>query len=727
MLPLRSRRLLAFFTLVCTISMILGTGPEPVQSQGGVTITVDASSARHSINPNIYGVAFATTAQLNDLNSPLNRWGGNPTTRYNWQQNCDNRAFDFYFESIAYGNATPGAEADTFISDTKTANAQAMMTIPLCDWIAKVGPNRSKLCSFSIAKYGQQQDRDFQYFPDAGNGVLTNGQNVVGNDPNDANTPNSSAIQQAWAQHLVTQWGGANNGGLKYYIMDNEPSIWFSTHRDVAPTGVLMEDYRNKFIDYATKIKLADPNAIVVGPEEWGWSAYILSGYDQQYGALHGYSNLPDRVAHNNMDYMPWLLQQLKQNQTATGKRLLDVFSLHFYPQGGEYSNDVSTSMQMKRNRSTRGLWDPNYLDEAWIGTQVQLIPRMKDWVSTYYPGTPTAITEYSWGAENHINGATAQADIFGIFGREGLDMATRWTTPAASTPTYKAMKMYRNYDGSKSTFGDTSVSATAPNPDQVSAFAAQRSSDGALTVMVINKNLSGSTSTTVNLANFSHQGTAQVWQLTSANTINHLSNLTVTGTSFSTTLPAQSVTLFVLPQAVGTAPTVSQFLPIASSPGKTITVKGTGFVNGQTQVFFGGTNLIPAGTVTVVDSTTLTAVVPATGSGAANINGYLTVRVNGQSATTQNLADSSTAPCNASATYSQFVLCGDITGEGLTAQASDIALARAFTQFQAVPTIRQRLAADVVPLNGTCRGDGTITTTDITFLRAVSFGQATF
>ncbi len=53
--------------------------------------------------------------------------------------------------------------------------------------------------------------------------------------------------------------------------------------------------------------------------------------------------------------------------------------------------------------------------------------------------------------------------------------MGARWTTPAASTPTYKAMKMYRNYDGNKSTFGDTSVAASTPNPDAVSAFAAVR------------------------------------------------------------------------------------------------------------------------------------------------------------------------------------------------------------------------------------------------------------
>jgi hypothetical protein len=30
--------------------------------------------------------------------------------------------------------------------------------------------------------------------------------------------------------------------------------------------------------------------------------------------------------------------------------------------------------MQQLRNRSTRALWDPGYVDESWIGTAVQLI-----------------------------------------------------------------------------------------------------------------------------------------------------------------------------------------------------------------------------------------------------------------------------------------------------------------------------------------------------------------
>ncbi|HEY7500559.1 MAG TPA: glycoside hydrolase family 44 protein, partial [Vicinamibacterales bacterium] len=269
---------------------------------------------------------------------------------------------------------------------------------------------------------------------------------------------------------------------------------------------------------------------------------------DQQWGSTHGWSSLPDRANHGGADYLPWLLDELRRNHQSTGQRLLDVFTVHYYPQGGEFSDDVSSAMQLRRNRSTRSLWDPGYVDETWIADEVQLVPRLRSWVSTYYPGTLTGITEYNWGAENHINGATTQADVYGIFGREGLDMAARWATPASSTPTYKAMKMYRNYDGNRSTFGETSVAASTPNPDNVSAFAALRAGDGALTVMVINKYLSTSATATINLANFTHRGTAQAWQLTSSNTIARLTDVGFGGPGFVVQLPAQSITLFVIP-----------------------------------------------------------------------------------------------------------------------------------------------------------------------------------
>ena len=67
--------------------------------------------------------------------------------------------------------------------------------------------------------------------------MATSGQHVTGNDPNDANVPSNSTFQQRWVQHLVGRWGTNANGGLRYYILDNEPSLWHGTHRDVRPTG----------------------------------------------------------------------------------------------------------------------------------------------------------------------------------------------------------------------------------------------------------------------------------------------------------------------------------------------------------------------------------------------------------------------------------------------------------------------------------------------------------
>jgi hypothetical protein len=204
--------------------------------------------------------------------------------------------------------------------------------------------------------------------------------------------------------------------------------------------------------------------------------------------------------------------------------------------------------MQLLRNLSTRELWDPNYKSKSWINDKVYVIPRLKQWIADqYYAGTPVAITEYNWGAESHINGATTQADIYGIFGREGLDMATRWAVPDQSTPTFKAMQMYRNYDGANSGFGDTSISASAPSPDNLSAFAALRS-DKTMTVMVVAKDLSGTTPLTLQLSHFKKSGTAQVWRLTASNAIQRVSDIAWSKGKLVDSVPSPSITLYVLP-----------------------------------------------------------------------------------------------------------------------------------------------------------------------------------
>jgi hypothetical protein len=520
-------------------------------------VLVDVAAGRHRIDPRIYGVAYTSSNDLKLLNAPLNRQGGNPTSRYNWQLNADNRAFDYFFASLGYANTNAGEHGDSFIRDSRDGGAEPSLTIPMLDWVAKLGPGRARTWSYSVAKYGAQQDIDNENgWPDMGNGIRPNGSLIITNDPNDANVPAGPAFQQGWLSHLTNLWGRATNGGLKYYHLDNEMGIWHSTHQDVHPGGATMDEMRDKMTNYAVRIKATDPGALVLGPEEWHFYGAIFSGADMQFNSTNGYAGVyPDRIAHGGSDVYPYLLREMNRASTNAGQRLLDVCTVHYYPQGGEFGNNVSTNMQLLRNRSTRSLWDTNYVDESWLADNsltriVKLIPRLKNWVATNYPGTLTGITEYNWGAENHINGATAQADILGIFGREGLDLAERWVTPPSGSPTFKAMQMYRNYDGNKSTFGDISVSVSnSVDSDALAVFAAQRSTDAALTVMFVHKSLTGPTNVPLVLTNFIGTTNAQLWQLTAANTITHLADVTVSNATVNLSLPAQSITLLVLPE----------------------------------------------------------------------------------------------------------------------------------------------------------------------------------
>ncbi|HYI07711.1 MAG TPA: glycoside hydrolase family 44 protein [Thermoanaerobaculia bacterium] len=515
-----------------------------------VTVNVDAAADQKPIDPRIYGSSFASAAQIDQLGLTVNRWGGNATSRHNWAISTTNRAKDWYFENIpdgvSSGDGSNGKAVDDFITLSRNAGAEPVLTIPLMGLLPK---DRVQRCGYSRAKYGNQDDADWQWMPDCGNGKQGGLRMLNVNDPADTAAVFDETHQANWIQHLVDTWGPASEGGVKYYSLDNEPSLWSADHWDIHPDGSTYDEVWSKMAEYGAAIKAVDPGAKLTGVEEWGWSGYFMSGADQENG------DNADRLAHDDTPYVDWLLQQAAAYEAANELRILDILAVHFYPQNGEFwpPDVVTPAMQGFRNRSTRALWDMSYVDESWIhwgpdGGIVRLIPRLHEWVANHYPGTEIGITEYNWGADNHINGATAQADILGIFGREGLNLGVRWGTPALGSVSANAFRMYRNYDGNHSTFGDVSVSAGGPNPDDVAAFAAIRTSDGALTVMLIAKTLTDVTPATVNLANFVPSGPGQRWQLTSTNTITSLAAVPVSGSSVSLTLPAQSITLLVFP-----------------------------------------------------------------------------------------------------------------------------------------------------------------------------------
>lgn len=515
-----------------------------------LALNVHVSANRHPISPYIYGMNFAEESLAQELRLPARRYGGNATTRYNYLYDTANRASDWFFENIPNDNQNPGllpngSETDQFVDQDRRTGTKTLMTLPLIGWTPKV---RAFACGFSVATYGSQQSSD----NGCGNGVRTNGTNITGNDPLDTSIAITESFDVSWVRHFITRYNTAANGGVMFYNLDNEPMLWNSTHRDVHPNPASYDELRDKTYQYAPAIKAADPTAKILGPAEWGWDGYF-------YSALDFANGLNDRTSHGGIPFAAWYLQQMQAYQTAHGTRVLDYFDLHYYPQanGVTLCHPCDPGTNALRLRSTRSLWDPTYADESWIngtndGPYISLIPRMRDWVNNNYPGTKIALGEYNWGALDDLNGALAQADVLGIFGRESLDFAALWDPPTATQPGAFAFRMYRNYDGAGKTFGDVSVYATSTITDSVAIHAAQRSSDNALTFIVINK-ITGALTTTVSIANFIASPSMLVYRYSAANlnAIVAQANQAVTtkaglSSAFTASFPASSITLFV-------------------------------------------------------------------------------------------------------------------------------------------------------------------------------------
>ncbi|MCB0906836.1 MAG: glycoside hydrolase family 44 protein [Nocardioidaceae bacterium] len=515
------------------------------------TLTIDASVGRHAISPMIYGIngSSGIPGIRKAFRVPIDRWGGNSTSRYNYLNDTYNTGSDWYFENIvASGDAT----LDSFVTTDQARGSRSIVTVPMTGWVAKNSPRDHPFtCSFPQTDFPNQDDYD-PWDPNCGNGTRNNWSTLLTAAPTTTSRTADETFVGNMVGSLVSSYGAADAGGVDFYALDNEPTLWNSTHRDVHPDPLDLDELWSKSHATAAAVKAADDSAAVLGPSDWGWCAYYYSAADN-CGQSHA-----DRDAHGGLPLGAWYLQQFATAEQTGGTRLLDYFDEHFYPQedGVALSAAGSPATQRLRLRSTRALWDPHYVDESWISDAngnkpLQWIRTMRSWVDQYYPGTKTAITEYNWGGTESMNGALAQAEVLGIFGREGLDLATLWQSSGmtAGQPWAYAFRMYRNYDGNRSQFGNTSVRATSTARNQLSVFGASRGSDGALTLMVINKTGAAITAKLV-LRHFSARAKAQVWRYSAAapKDIVRRKAVTLTGSRATATYPASSITLLVLP-----------------------------------------------------------------------------------------------------------------------------------------------------------------------------------
>ena len=523
----------------------------PAVASAGPALSIDVGQPGTAISPDVYGASFATPAFAASARIPLDRWGGNSTSRYDYRTDDYNTGLDWYFENLRWdgGQASSGGPSalDTFVATSTASGARSAVTVPVNGWVAK---DDRVSCGFPTSTYAGQDSTDY-WWPACGNGQKGSSDVAVTLPASQTSKAFGPAEITGMASHLAAN-APAGTAPMIYQL-DNEPSLWNSTHRDISPAAVSGASLFAKSTAAADAILAGDPSAIVTGPGDWGWCAYFFFPQDSCTAGA-------DRTANGGIDLGAAYLKAFHDHDVNVGHRTLAVLDEHFYPQGDGIAlttaGDAAT--QALRLRSTRALWDPTYTDESWIATtgvyeNVMLIPRMRAWVNQYYPGTGLAIGEYNFGGLESMNGALAQADVLGILGREGVRWAALWGAPdTATAPGTFAFRMFRNLDGAGAAFGTTSVAASSTDQGRLSVYAATRA-DGTVTAVVVNKTASD-LSSAVSVAGAALASTAQAYRYSPADLAHiSVSAQPVSGTT-TMTFPAKSITTLVMPLAGATS-----------------------------------------------------------------------------------------------------------------------------------------------------------------------------
>lgn len=502
--------------------------PPPPARTDDVALAVDCRAAGHPISPYIYGVAGGDDPW--ELKPTARRWGGNRSTRYNWQLLVTNAGKDWFFENTKEGDYR------SYLAEDRAHAAFTALTLPIAGWVAKDATSSG----FPVSKFGPEHATD-QWRPDAGDGIDKDGKPIRPGAPTQTSVPADPSFVAKWVEaiRIDDKARGARSVGM--YILDNEPALWSANHRDIHPEGVSYDELLDRTVRYASAVRAADPDALIAGPAEWGWSSYFYSAKDLETSALLR----PDRRAHGDVPVIPWYLARLREHEAKTGTRLLDVLDVHFYPQAANvYGNASDPATAALRIRSTRALWDPNYKDESWIADTVRLIPRLKEWVAENYPGRRISIGEYNFGGEQHMSGALAEAEALGRFGTEGLDYAFYWTFPPKNSPAYWAFRAYRDFDGSGAHFLEQSLPTKMS--DTVSLFASRDASGKHLVLVALNLDPQAAARTHVELTGCSKLASSRAFVYT-ARSQALKPDETKTAAAFGPTLPPYSISVFDL------------------------------------------------------------------------------------------------------------------------------------------------------------------------------------
>jgi mannan endo-1,4-beta-mannosidase len=506
------------------------------QEGGELHFQVEPAHVIRTISPFVYGI---NSQKEEGTGATVRRMGGNRQSAYNWEINASNAGSDYEHSSddwpctvLNYTDCSqPGAQFIDFANENHKAGMESLVTIPLIDFVAA---DKSGAVAEKDKAPSKRWNRSFAKKP----GAFT-----ATPDRNDG-----KVYEDEFVNLLVSKLGKASAGGIKFYSLDNEPALWPSTHPRVHPEKTTYAEMVARSELTADAITGLDPSAFVLGGVMFGWSEYM------------SLSSAPDSKENNVKygSYVDFYLASMKKLEERHHRRLVHALDIHWYPESRGTKRitekDTSGKTITARLQAPRSLWDPTYTEKSWItaewGKPIRLIPWLEERIAERYPGTKLAMTEYNFGAGDHISGGLAQAEVLGVLGREGVYLATYWGDGPGNGDLPKfikpAFKLYRNYDGKKGAFGDTAVVASG-NLDKSSIFAATDSKrPGVLTVLVINKELHTSFDGRIDLKGGGYKK-AQAFVLdASSSDVRAQPAVEIKNDQLAYRLPALSATLFV-------------------------------------------------------------------------------------------------------------------------------------------------------------------------------------
>ncbi len=423
-----------------------------------IAVQIDLTAPGTAISPLIYGINNFVDARVYDsVTAGAVRQGGNRMTAYNWETNASNAGSDWQHYSDTYLSASK-EPADVAISATQMAASYGipyrLTTLQLAGYASAdtrgAVPESEAAPSARWVKVEPAKGSAFAQTPDLTDGVV---------------------YMDEYVDYLVRHLGGASEGGIQAYSLDNEPALWNHTHSRIHPEPVALSELMEKSVATALAVKVVDPDAEIYGPALYGFTAYCSLADDTEWKVQ---KMLGSRW------FIDYYLKEMRKAEQKHGVRLLDVLDIHYYSEAARISGE-------DRLQSVRTLYEEGYAENTWIGQWQQdnlpLLPKLRASIDKYYPGTKLAVTEYNYGGED-ITGTIAQAETLGCFAANGVYSAFIWGGNAWQ---FAGINLYTNYDGQGGRFGDTLLPAATPDHSRAVAYAAKRA-DGALTVMVTNK-----------------------------------------------------------------------------------------------------------------------------------------------------------------------------------------------------------------------------------------------